>query len=342
MAGLFDSLKKNVSGAISNMASAANEAGRTISEKANQAGEYLAKVAGDSGIDLSAVSASVQKTLNNAGNSVLGAIDQNGNGQIDIEDIVILVLRTPGMKIDRAKFLETQLKAKYTQETVNKAVASSPVKAGIPLEELDQLATACISAEADKAHRISKDRSIPESVAIVTTYGIMLRTVQELLYLYGFPDLGLSRESETIDAGVQNILILCIGVIYGIEGADDAIRAVAKAMGTGVDKSLLQKALTKGAIQPFVINVGKWFAAKMAKEVGAGLLKKIPFAGGLLADTILGTGLTKFSFATSCSQLKDVLRDTYFTRGDIPGKQEEDVLVEMVEAGKETVEGENT
>lgn len=341
MAGLFDSLRKNVGGAISNMASAASEAGKAISEKASQAGEYLAKVANDSGIDLTAVSASVQKTLNSASNSVLGAIDQNGNGQIDIEDIVILVLRTPGMKINRTEFLETQLKAKYTQETLDKAVASSPVKAGIPLEELDQLAAACIATEAEKADRISKDRSIPESVAIVTTYGFMLRTVQELLYLYGFPDLGLSRESETIDAGVQNILILCIGVIYGIEGADDAIRAVAKAVGTGVDKSLLQKALTKGAIQPFVINVGKWFATKMAKEVGAGLLKKIPFAGGLLADTILGTGLTKFSYTTSCGHLKDVLRDTYFTRGDIPGKQEEDVLVEMVEAGKVIVEGES-
>ncbi len=311
MAGLFDSLKKNVSGAISNMASVANEAGKAISEKAIQAGEYLAKVANDSGIDLSAVSASVQKTLNSASNSVLGAIDQNGNGQIDIEDIVILVLRTPGMKINRTEFLETQLKAKYAQETLDKAIASSPVKAGIPLEELDQLAAVCIATEAEKADRISKDRSIPESVAIVTTYGFMLRTVQELLYLYGFPDLGLSRESETIDAGVQNILILCIGVIYGIEGADDAIRAVAKAMGTGMDKSLLQKALTKGAIQPFVINVGKWFATKMAKEVGAGLLKKIPFAGGLLADTILGTGLTKLSYTTSCGQLKDVLRDTW-------------------------------
>ena len=341
MAGLFDSLKKNVSGAISNITSAATEAGKAISEKASQAGESLAKMADHSGIDLSAISASVQKTLSSAGNSVLGAIDQNGNGQIDIEDIVILVLRTPGMKINRAEFLETQLKAKYMQELVDQAVASSPVKAGIPLDELDTLATDCIAAEADKAHRISTDRSMPESVAIVTTYGFMLRTIQELLYLYGFPDLGLSRESETIDAGVQNILILCIGVIYGIEGADDAIRAVAKAMGTGVDKSLLQKALTKGAIQPFVINVGKWFATKMAKEVGAGLLKKIPFAGGLLADTILGSGSTKFSYVTSFSKLKDVLRDTYFTRGDIPGKQEEDVLVEMVEAGKETAEGEN-
>ncbi len=340
--GLFDSLKKNVGGAISTLASAANEAGKTISEKAGQAGEYLTKVASDSGIDLSAVSANVQNALNNAGSSVLGAIDQNGNGQIDIEDIVILVMKTPGMKIDRSEFIRTQLSPKHSQETVDKAIALSPVKAEVPLDELDQLASACIEAESDKAHKVSRDRSIPESVAIIATYGFMLRTVQELLYLYGFPDLGLTKNSETIDAGVQNILILCIGAIYGIEGADDAIRAVAKAMGTNVDKSLLQKALTKGAIQPFVINVGKWFAAKMAKEVGAGLLKKIPLAGGLIADTLLGTGLTKFSFASSCGQLKNVLRDTYFTRGDIPGKQEEDVLVEMVEAGKVISEGEST
>ncbi len=334
MAGLFDSLKKNIGGAISSVADAANEAGKVLSDKTSQAKEALAKAANDSGIDISAVSANLKKTITDAGTTVLGAIDQNGNGQIDIEDIIILVMKTPGMKVDRAKFLHTCLKAKHMQETVDKAIASSPVRAEIPLEELDQLAAECIASEGDKAYRISRDRSIPESVAIVTTYGYMLRTIQELLYLYGFPDLGLSAESEKIDAGVQNILILCIGVIYGIEGADNAVRAVAKAMGIGVDKNLLQKALTKGAIQPFVINVAKWFGAKMAKEVGAGLLKKIPLAGGVLADTLLGTGLTKFSFATSCGQLKDVLRDTYFTRGDIPGKQEEDVLVEMVEAGK--------
>ena len=336
MAGLFDSLKKSIGGAASDLAKAANQAGKAISEKTVQAGEFLNKAANDSGIDLSVVSDNIKKSVNQAGNIMLGALDQNKNGQIDIEDIVILVLKTPGMKINRAEFLRTQLSSKYMPETVENAISSSPVRAEIPLEELDQLASACITSEGEKAHRISVDRSIPESVAIVTTYGYMLRTIQELLYLYGFPDLGLNRDSETIDAGVQNILILCIGVIYGIEGADNAIRAVAKAMGTGVDKELLQKALTKGAIQPFVINVAKWFAVKMAKEVGSGLLKKIPFAGGVLADTILGTGLTKFSFVSSCTQLKNVLKDTYFTRGDIPGRQEEDLLVDMVEAGKET------
>lgn len=336
MAGLFDSLKKNLGGTISSLAGAANEAGKVIAQKASQAGDYLNKVASDSGIDLSAVSDNVKKTLQNAGNSVVGTIDQNGNGQIDIEDIVILVLKTPGMKIDRTEFLRTQLKDKCSQETVDEAVASSPIKAGIPLEELDRLATACIESEGNNANRISTDRSIPESVAIVTTYGYMLRVVQELLYLYGFPDMGLAKESETIEAGVQNILILCIGVIYGIEGADNAVRAVAKAMSIGVEKDLLRKALTKGAIQPFVINVGKWFATRMAKEVGAGLLKKVPFAGGVLADTILGTGLTRFSFTASCGHLRDVLKDTYFTRGDIPGRQEEDVLVELVKAGTET------
>lgn len=333
MADLFDTFSKMDSETISNIAGAANAAEKAISEKVGQAGEYLARVAGDSGIDLSAVSANVQKTLDQAGNSVLAAVDQNGNSQIDIQDILILVFKTPGMKINRAEFLQNHLKARYTQETVDKAVASSPVKAEIPPEELDQLAAACIAAEANKAHRISKVPGIQENVAIVATYGFMIRAVQELLYLYGFPDLGLSQESEEIDAGAQNILILCIGVINGIEGADDAIRAVAKALGTGMEKSMLQKALTQGIIQPFVINVGKWFAAKMAKDVGAGLLRKIPLAGGLLADTIFGAGLTK-NFVPSCNRLMDVLRDTYLTRGDIPGRQDEDILLEMAEDGK--------
>lgn len=45
----------------------------------------------------------------NSTNSVINAIDQNGNGEIDIEDIVIMGLRVPGIKINRAEFLKREL-----------------------------------------------------------------------------------------------------------------------------------------------------------------------------------------------------------------------------------------
>ncbi len=32
--------------------------------------------------------------------AILGAVDQNGNGEIDIEDVIIMGLKIPGIRVD--------------------------------------------------------------------------------------------------------------------------------------------------------------------------------------------------------------------------------------------------
>ena len=61
----------------------------------------------------------------------------------------------------------------------------------------------------------------------------------------------------------MNTLIICFGVMYGTAGANNALKAMAKALGVGVEKQLLKKALTKGTIYPIVKSVAKWFGIKM-------------------------------------------------------------------------------
>ncbi len=343
MAGGFFKSLKNLGDTISNAANGAGDAiskaagdlGKTFSEKAGQVGEALSKSAGEAGQDLNKKMAELETVFNKTKDSVISTVDQNGNGQIDVEDIVILALKTPGVRIDRNEFLRTQLARNYTAEIIEKAVSGTPVTAGIQLAELDRIAEVCITDEDKENSKISSDRNIPESVAIVSMYGCLLRVVQKLLYLYGFPDLGLTKNEEQIETGVLNILILCLGVIYEIEGSDDAIKAVAKAMGTKVDRQLFRKALTEGTIKPFVINVAKWFGTNLAKQLGGSLLRKVPVAGGLIASVVLGgSGFTKVSFIAMGKRLESTLRDTYFTRGDIPGRQEEDVIVDMIENDK--------
>lgn len=75
-------------------------------------------------------------------------------------------------------------------------------------------------------------------------------------------------------------------------GANNALKAVAKALGSGVQKQLMKKALTKGTIYPVVKNIAKWFGVRMTKEVFAGFFKHaIPVIGG-----VIGGGLTYISF----------------------------------------------
>lgn len=44
-----------------------------------------------------------------AKDSIVKALDQNGNGEIDIEDIITLAFKTPGVHVTRANFLQKEL-----------------------------------------------------------------------------------------------------------------------------------------------------------------------------------------------------------------------------------------
>ena len=43
----------------------------------------------------------------------------------------------------------------------------------------------------------------------------------------------------------MNILIICLGVMYGVAGANTALRAIAKGLANGISKKIMSTALTK-------------------------------------------------------------------------------------------------
>ncbi len=58
-------------------------------------------------------------------------MDANKNGKIDIEDIIFLGLRIPGIKISRSEFLKRELNKNYSENIITKAIKETPAKAGI-------------------------------------------------------------------------------------------------------------------------------------------------------------------------------------------------------------------
>ena len=44
----------------------------------------------------------------------------------------------------------------------------------------------------------------------------------------------------------MNILIICLGVMYGVAGANTALRAIAKGLANGISKKIMSTALTRG------------------------------------------------------------------------------------------------
>lgn len=241
------------------------------------------------------------------------ALDVNQNGKIDVEDIIIIGLKTPGVHIDRTKFLEKQFMKNYPKHVIQDAILYNPAHAGIPVSEIDAIADQVIEYERNCVSGISLALGVPGGVAMAATlpadiaqyYGYMLRAIQKLLYLYGFPEINIENGTN-IDDETMNLITLCLGVMYGVKGATSTLKMLSTALGKGVEKKLLSKALTKGTFYPMVKKISKWFAVRMTKEIFAGFFKKaIPVVGG-----VVGGGITYLSFKPCCDKLKKSLQDT--------------------------------
>ncbi len=259
--------------------------------------------------------------------AIVKALDQDGNGQIDSVDIILLALKIPGVKVNREEFLRKEFFKNHPQDVIDKAIETTPALAGIPAEEVDNIADEVIKFERNAVSGISTALGLPGGAAMAATipadiaqyYGYMIRAAQKMLYLYGFPEIitGKSDVNIKLDTETINSLTICLLVMNGVASANNFIKGMSKALATGVEKKLINTALTKGTVYPIVKNVAtKWFGEKMTKEVFAGFFKKsIPVIGG-----VVGGGLTYATFKPCCYRLKDTLKDTMLSN---PEKHQE-------------------
>lgn len=303
-----------------------------LKELANKAGKATVDAAQSVGKTAVSVAGKTKELTEKSQQAILGAIDQNGNGEVDIEDVIIMGLKVPGIRIDRAQFLQNELRTKLPQDVIDDAIAFNPLHAKIPSELIEKIADEVIKYERNCVSGISAALGMPGGVAMAATipadiaqyYGYMLRATQKLMYLYGFPAIDLDEKDQAFDSETMNTLIICLGVMYGVAGANNALKAMAKALATGVEKQLLRQALTKGTIYPIVKSVAKWFGVKMTKQVFAGFFKKaIPVVGG-----VVGGGITFVSFKPCCDKLRATLKNTMLSNPDYcPSKEDDDLIL---------------
>ena len=305
---------------------------RKVVENVKTTADTVGKVAGEIG-DKAKEAAVTSK------DAVINTIDQNGNGEIDIEDVIIIGLRMPTVKVNRADFIRKEFFKNHPEDVVEDIVQYNPAHAGISKKEIEKIADEIVKYERNCVTGISTALGVPGGAAMVATvpadiaqyYGYLLRATQKLLYLYGFPELDISEKGHQFDTETINILIVCMGIMYGSASANNAIKVMANALGKGVEKKLLNTALTKGAIYPIVKSVAKWFGVKMTKEVFAGFFKKaIPVVGGAI-----GGGITYLSFGPCCEKLRNSLRDTMLSNPNHKITDEEKRLVVDIEDYKE-------
>lgn len=306
---------------------------RDQNRNAGTGGSALKNVAEGVTKAAAAAASKTKELAKNTQTAVFNAVDVNGDGEIGIDDVIIMGLRVPGIRINREAFLRKELSKHVPPECIDTAVVENPMRAGIPAALIDRIADEVIRFERNCVSGISAALGMPGGVAMVATmsadlaqyYGYMLRAAQKLMYLYGFPEIDVEEKGQVFDTETINLLIVCLGVMYGAAGASNGLKLLARQLAMGVEQQLLKRALTKGAFYPLVKSVAKWFHVKMTKQVFSGFFRKaIPVVGG-----VLGGGLTWLSFGPCCEKLKASLQNTMLSNPDYrPGGEEEIVITD--------------
>lgn len=287
-----------------------------------------------------AVKNALEKAKDTAVGKATEALDANNDGTVDIQDIIILAIKLPGVHIARESFLRKELFKNYPPEVIDDAVARTPALAGISEADNDRIADEVIKFERNCVSGISAALGVPGGAAMAATipadvvqyYGYTLRAIQKLLYLYGFPEIDSDGEGISLDSETINRIVVCLGVMNGVAGANNAVKALAKALSVGVEKKLIAAALTKGTLYPILKSTLKWFGVKLTKEIFAKTVKNaIPVVGG-----IVGGGITFLSFKPCCMRLKDVLTDTMLSNpAHISSAEEEHIFSHIVDGAYE-------
>ena len=181
----------------------------SVAKGAETGSETMAKV-------VKQVPGKTKKVVTDSQQAVVNALDQDGNGVIDSTDLILMALKIPGVKIDRAEFLRKELYKNHSNEEIEIAIANTPAKAGIQKEEIDKIADEVIKFERNAVSGISAALGMPGGVAFVASipadiaqyYGYMLRAAQKMLYLYGFPQLDTSDKSVVLERLTNSLVYL--------------------------------------------------------------------------------------------------------------------------------------
>ena len=230
--------------------------------------------------------------------------------EITFENVLATAMKAPGVKVNRVKFLRKELKKYCSDDVISSAINSNPAKAGIPRELIDKISKQIINYETTKVTGISMAASIPGGAAavgaaaadITSYFAFILRTVQELAYLYGFEQFDLN--DDEVDAETMNTVLLFIGVMFGVQGAASTLQKFANVLAKQISKKLAQKALTKGTIYPIVKKVATSVGIRMTKQIFADTVASaVPVLGGAISG-----GLTYAMFRPGCMKLRRNLR----------------------------------
>lgn len=248
-----------------------------------------------------------------------------------IEDITAKAINLPGVQISRDKFLRNNLKSCCTESELERAISMGTMRANIPVETLDKVAKSVIESEALQTTAISAAAGIPGGAAMFATipmdlaqfHAHLLRTVQELAYIYGWKDFA------DFDEGTKSQMHIFIGVMSGVDFANRALTTLFVKQAT---KFATEKAAADAFAKKWYIPLLKIIARKSVEKkttVPASklvLAKTLPVIGGLMSG-----GLTWAMFRPMAYKLQKHLSDLAHMSPEQLRQYEEEIIIDVNE-----------
>jgi len=222
------------------------------------------------------------------------------------EKVLSVVLKTPGIKVDREEFLRSAMARRCQPAAIERAMATSPVEV-LDLRSVDKLAKDCIQSHTMKAAAVSTATGIPGGLALAATIpGDVLqyfyhsfKVAQKLAYLYGFPDLCDPQGQLSHEAA--NALTVFTGVMMGTSMATVAFKELCERATVQAFKRLPQMAITQNLLIPLFRNLGMQLAQERATRV---VTRAVPIVGGMVSGV-----MTYHAFRPAARRLQQQLRN---------------------------------
>ena len=226
---------------------------------------------------------------------------------LDFNKALAVAVELPGVKIEREEFLQKYFSSRFDREIVARIVQTSPIRAGVNESVLYEIARECINYEKKKVSALSFATGsgsfvgIPADLAQYMAH--VLRISQKLAYIYGYPEI---RSIEgSMDEKTQKIILLFIGVMYGVSGVNKVIAEISKSLAGKVGKDILREALTKTAWYPLLQRVCKQVGIKVTKDA----LSKIPAKSAPWIGGVVSAGFSYYCFGKGAERLHKTLRE---------------------------------
>lgn len=224
----------------------------------------------------------------------------------DFNEVLAVAVKAPMVKIDRAEFLKKNFSREVEPKMVDKIVQTSPIKAGVSEHILKKIARECIKYETYQVSTLSLGTGFGGVFCITADFAQylvhVLRISQKLAYIYGYPSI-ISIDGGMDDA-TKNIILLFIGMMYGVKRTDEVIAKLSITLAEQIAKNISREALTKTAWYPLLKQCCKQVGIKVTKDALSKIpTKVVPGIGG-----VVSAGFSYYCFGKGAERLHETLR----------------------------------